>query len=131
MANSSQVIVLVADEKDATLSANNDGVTRVLRHMERVSPVNDTEEDCRAGAIARHIFACQIMMALSRCAHEHDCEGVIIFAAAAMMEELRRVQTGTVTRLLLAQIVGKPTDACRFPGYSAANAQMAYCGGLQ
>ncbi len=45
-----------------------------------------------------------------------------------MMEKLRLVQTKSVARRLIAQIVGKPAEPCRFPGISAANAQAAYCG---
>jgi hypothetical protein len=131
MASSSQVLVLVADEKSAKLYANKDGVTRLLRLMDRVSPVNDAGDEDHKSASALHVFACELMMALGRCLREQDCDGVVIFAEAPMMEELRLVQTGTVARRLLAQIVGKPTESSRFPGLSAANAQLAYCGGLQ
>ena len=129
MSNCSEILVLVADENHATLYANNDGVTRRLRQIERVSPmaVNADEFD---GA-SSHVFACELMMALGRCVREQLYESVIIFAEAPMMEALREVQTGTVAKVLLAQIVGKITETCRFPGIVAANAPLAYQGGLQ
>ncbi len=129
MANSSQLLVLVADENSATLYANNNGVTRQLRQIERISPMDISQQEL--DATPRHLFACELMMALGRCVRELDCNGVVIFSAPSMTEELRQVQTGTVTRMLLAHIVGKPTPASRFPGVSAANARLAYCGAVK
>lgn len=131
MKNSSEVLVLVADEKSATFCANSNGVTRKLRTIDRVAPNNDApDQDLKAAAAARNRFACQLMMALGRDAGQHPYEGIIIFAEGPMMEELRRVQTSVVSRMLLAQIVGKPFQASDFPGRSAANAQQSYCGAV-
>lgn len=131
MTNSSEVLVLVADEKRATFCANSHGVARKLRTIDRLTPQNDAaDHDPQAAAAARNRFACQLMMALGLDAGQHPYEGIIIFAEGPMMEELRRVQTSVVSRMLLAQIVGKPFQASGFPGRSTANAQQAYCGAV-
>jgi hypothetical protein len=121
MSGNSKVLVLVADEKCGTLCANSEGNTRLLRCIDRVTPSNDSHTSQEA----RHIFACELMMALGRDAGLQDYDGVIIYAEEAMMEELRQVQTGVISRLLIAQIVGRPTPNSYFPG-RPANAQMAY-----
>lgn len=121
MQNSSKVLVLVANEKCGTLCANNEGVTRHLRSIDRIVPVNDADPSPHA----RHIFACELMMALGRDASLQDYDGVIIYAEEPMMEELRRVRTSLISRLLIAQIVGRPTPTSHFPG-RPANVEMAY-----
>jgi hypothetical protein len=99
---------LVADEKNATLSASTDGVTQVLRTINQVVPVKDGDLG------ARHNFACQLMMALSRGIGEHTYDGVIIFAEAQMMGELRKVKTGLVSRAIIAEVVRAP-EVTAFP----------------
>jgi hypothetical protein len=131
MTGYSEILVLIANEKNATICANLDGVTRQLRTIEYFSPVIDDHNDSKAALSNRYVFACELMMALGRSVRENVCEGVVIFAEAKMMEELRRVQTGTVTRLLLAQIVGLPSEYCGFADFSAANTELAYCEALQ
>jgi hypothetical protein len=128
MEKSSEVLVLVAGENNATILANHDGVTRHLRSVNRMVPRNDNREDGESRA--RHIFACELMMMLGADASRKNYDGVIIFAEASMMEELRLVQTSAISRLLIAQIVGKPSEHCRFPGRSAANAELAYRGAV-
>ncbi len=128
MDKSSEVLVLVASEKNATILANHDGVTRQLRSVNRMVPGNDDCEDAQSRA--RHIFACELMMMLGADAARKNYDGVIIFAEAQMMEELRLVQTSAISRLLIAQIVGKPSEHSQFPGRSAANAELAYRGAV-
>ncbi len=128
MQNSFGTLILVANEQSATLCANNDGVTRLLRSIDRVLPINDTQKNANHANYSpsgRHIYACELMMALGRGATEHDYDGVVIFAEAPMMEELRSVQTRKISRLLIAEIVGVPSEEqCQFR--SAANTEIAY-----
>jgi protein required for attachment to host cells len=121
MEDTSKVLVLVANETRGTLCAASEGTTRLLRSIDRVIPSNDSNPAPQA----RHIFACELMMALGRDASLQQYDGVIIYADEAMMEELRRVQTSLVSRLVIAHIVGRPTPASHFPG-RPANAEMAY-----
>ncbi len=114
MTGSCEVLVLVAGEKSATLCANSDGHTRLLRPMNRALPGNGSDEQLAGDA--RQAFACELMMALCRDTGAHAYDGVIIFAEAPMMEELRRIQTRAISRLMLAQIVGKPAQDSRFAG---------------
>lgn len=133
MNTASEVLVLVANERNATLCVNSGGVSHLLRSVDRAAPTKNIREDAtpeHASSSARHTYACELMMALGRSAKERDYDGVIIFAEAPMMEELRQVQTSAISRLLIAQIVGVPTGPCRFPGRSAANAELAYRGAL-
>jgi hypothetical protein len=120
MAGYSNVLVLVADEASAVLSANTDGFTRNLRTIDRTIPM------AKGDLYTRYDFACQLMMVLHRIIGENDYDGVLIFADAPMMEELRRVKTERVSRALIAEIVGKPGKANAFPALSAATAQLAY-----
>jgi len=126
-----EILVLVANEKAAALYSNNDGASRLLRRIERVLPRNETGDDFNPGAIPSHMFACELMMVLGHCAYKQDCDGVMIFAEGSMMEDLRRVTTHTVAKLMLAQIVGKIIEPFRLPDAGAANAQLALCGGLK
>jgi hypothetical protein len=128
MTSSSEILVLIANEKNATLCANTDGVTRLLRSIDRVLPANDARGDGENARSTQHMFACELMMALCRGMREHTYEGVVIFAEAPMMGELRRVQTSAVSRALIAEVVGKPSEISHFPGRSSANAQQAYRG---
>jgi len=125
MSGNSNVLVLVADEKCGTLCANSEGNTRLLRCIDRVTPSNDSHTLQES----RHIFACELMMALGRDADLQNYDGVIIYAEEAMMEELRRVQTSQVSRLLMARIVGRPTPTSHFPG-RPANAESAFGGAV-
>jgi hypothetical protein len=128
MSSDSKVLVLVANEKSATLCSNSNGVTRQLRAINRIA---HTDGSFDASASARHVYACELMMALSRNAREQDYDGVVIFADAAMMEELRGVQTNFISKMLIAEVVGAPSDPCVFPGASAGRAQMAYRAGAR
>jgi hypothetical protein len=120
MANYSEILVLIANGGNATLCANTDGVTRFLRAIDRVLPANDTGD-------AMHIFACELMMALCRGMDEHAYEGVVIFADALMMKQLRQVQTSTVSRALLAEVVGTPSQMSPVVGL-IANPQLNHQG---
>jgi hypothetical protein len=129
MPNCSEVLVLVANEKTATLCANSEGETRLLRAIDR-TPARDA--DPRTVSTAdRHAFACELMLAMGRDLRDHPYDGVIIFADTPMMAELRTVQTSQISRLLIAQIVGTPSAHCQFPGRGAASANMANEGVLQ
>lgn len=128
MKSANEILVLVADDRNATLCANTDGATRLLRSIECVLPAGGTAQDDEGGLRVRHNFACELMMALCRSTSEHVYDGVVIFAEAPMMDELRRVQTKAIAQLVIAQVVGKPSEASRFHGGSAANAQMGYRG---
>jgi hypothetical protein len=121
MQNCCKVLVLVANEKCGMFCVNGDGITQHLRSIDRVVPVNDADPSPEA----RHIFACELMMALGRNAGLQHYDGVIIYAEELMMAELRRVQTRLISQLLIAQIVGRPTPTSHFPG-RPANAEMAY-----
>lgn len=116
----SSVLVVFADETKAALCVNSDGVTRVLRTIYQVVPVKDGDRR------ARHNFACQVMMVLSRYLAESTYDGVMILAEAAMIEELHEVQTFEVSRALIAEIVGKPFEVYSFPDFNAASVPMAY-----
>jgi protein required for attachment to host cells len=128
MGRSSEVLVLVADETSATLHANCNGSTRLLHAMDRNSKAQAREDDHARSATQR--FADELMRLLNATALRKNCEGVIIFAEGAIMEELRRVQSGLVSRLLIAQIEGRPTQTSLFPGRSAGHAELAYRGAL-
>jgi hypothetical protein len=130
MTRSLEILVLIANDRNATLCANMDGVTRFLRSIDCVlparNPLTETEDLLRV----RHNFACTLMMALCRSTGEHAYDGVVIFAEGSMMEELRRVQTKTISQLIIAQVVGKPLDVSPFPGRSATNEQMTSRGAI-
>jgi hypothetical protein len=128
MTRSSEILVLIANDRNATLCANADGVTRFLRAIDCILPMGSLFQHGEDMLRVRHNFACTLMMALCRSTVEHVYDGVVIFAEAPMMEELRRVQTKTISQLMIAQVVGKPSEAGSFPGRSAANEQMVYRG---
>jgi hypothetical protein len=131
MQKSSEVLVLVANERNATLCSNKAGVTRLLRSIDCISPVtrtNDNLDPARSLSTTRHVYACELMMVLGRYVSERQCEGVIIYADTAMTDEIRSVRTALISQLLIAQIVGTPSEQCHFPGRSAANAELAYSG---
>ena len=125
MSDTSNILVLIADEKCGTLCTNSDGITRLLRCVDRVTPSNDGQTSREA----RHIFACELMMALGRDASLQDYDGVIIFAEETMMEALRCVRTSQISRLLIAQLVGHPTPMSHLPG-QPANTQLALGGAV-
>lgn len=132
MTDQGEILVLIADENKATLSASTGGVTQLLRSIERV--LKDTSHIGEEAIDSRRRFACELMMALCRSVGERICDGVVIFAEAPMMDELREVQTSSISRLMVAHIVGKPSQASqfpsRFPGVSAANAELDYRGAV-
>jgi protein required for attachment to host cells len=130
MTGSSNILVLVADEKSATLCANTDGVSRLLRTMHNFPPVNDRIGDGDFTSTDQHVFACELMMALCCDTGKYRYDGLVIFADAAMMQEIRRVQTRTISQLVIAHIVGKPAGATQFLGAVGAAAGIGHEGVL-
>ena len=130
MTNCSEILVLIANEKSATLCANADGVTRFLRSIDCVLPVGSLSQDGVDLLRVRHNFACTLMMALCRSIGDHAYDGVVIFAEAPMMEELHRVQTKTIAMLVIAQVVGKQSDASTVSDWETANTQVAVRGAV-
>lgn len=130
MTSSTEILVLIANDRHATLCANTDGATRLLRSIECVLPVGSLCQDGEGMLRVRHNFACELMMALCRSTGDHMYDGVVIFAEGPMMDELRRVQTKAISQLMLAEVVGIPSGAGPFPGCNAANAQLAYLGAV-
>lgn len=131
MTSFSEILVLIANDSNATLCANADGVTRFLRAIDCVLPVGSLRpENGEDLDRVRHNFACTLMMALCRSAGERAYDGVVIFAEGPMMEELRRVQTKTIAKLMIAQVVGKQPDASTFSDWKAANTQTAVRGAV-
>jgi hypothetical protein len=129
MSSISEILVLVAGDKKAALYASNDGVSRLLRQIDRASPMTAAGDELDADS--GDIFACALTMALGLRVREQDCDGVIIFADAPMMGALHRARTRAVERLILAEIVGEIAETCCLPGFAAAHAPLACHGGLQ
>jgi hypothetical protein len=125
MISSSEILVLIVNDRNARLCANSNGVTRLLRTIDRFLPANDVCHDIGNAFDTETFFACELTMALCRCMSEQTYEGVVIFAHGPMMEQLRQVQTSTISRVLLAEIVGTPCEAGYFPGRSAINPEPA------
>ncbi|MDB5735876.1 MAG: hypothetical protein JWP16_1190 [Alphaproteobacteria bacterium] len=131
MTDRCEILVLVADDNNATISSNTNGESRLLRTFDRIQPRHREIGGSEAAHANRHVFACELIMALGRSAGECSCDGVVIYADASMMDELRQVQTSVIARLIVAQIVGKPARHSQFPGRSVANAELAYRGAVQ
>jgi hypothetical protein len=131
MISSCEILVLIVDDQKATLCANSDGVTRLLRTIDRFLPANDAHRDAGNAFDAGTFFACRLTMALCRYMSERTYDGVVIFAQAPMMEELRKVQTSAISRVLIAEIIGMPSEFGHFPGCSATNAELIYRGALR
>jgi hypothetical protein len=131
MADGSKILILIANKTNATLCSNVDGVTRYIRTIECVAPPDDMRRPDEEAFDHQNVFVCELMMALRRTTDEHAYEGVVIFAEAPMMEDLRRVQTSDVARLIIARIVGVPSEWPQFSSTGAANLSLAHVGGLQ
>lgn len=121
------VLVLVANENCATLSANSEGETRLLRSINRAPLPQQMHSDSDLLLVttsARHLFASELMMALGRDLRDRPYDGVVIFADLGMMAELRTVATSEVSRLLIALIAGTPSAPGLLPGFGAAHGDM-------
>jgi hypothetical protein len=132
MTNPSEVLVLVANEKHASICVISDGATRMLRSIDRVFHTQDAQEDAQTAALtARNNYACELMMALGRDASHHEYDGVVIFCDAQMTDHLRDVRTSLISRLLIAQILGMPGGPCHIAHNSLVNAESIKQGALQ
>jgi hypothetical protein len=128
---SSSIWVLVANEHEAAICASRNGTSELLRSMK--GETVPSRSDCGGldkmhdSSFFKRAFAGDLMQALCRGAVERAYDGVIIVANASMLEQLRCIRPNLVATLLIAEIVGGPSEnfgLTGLPDYTNANAMQ-------
>jgi len=101
--------VLVANERDAVICTNDDGVSRLLQVISR-KHVLSTDPEAR-----RRAFCWQLMIELFRGAQRQAFDGLVIIAPDEMLRELRRIAMPEIRQLLVAEIPAADSATLEIP----------------
>lgn len=110
MSESAELLILAVNEGGGELAAYKNGKGRHLRSMKRPPEMRASEDPLDANAArspqdrARHIFACQLTMAIEWELSRVRAEELVLLADRAMLDELREVRTSATARLRVREV---------------------------
>jgi hypothetical protein len=121
-----EVLILVVNDRCATLCSNCNGVTHFIRSVKGRCPKVPCE--LREGADyvgrdvgAKRMFARELIAMLEHDVDDHQYEGVIILADESIDRELRQIGPTRLSHLLIAHLIDPPAR-CREFSFGGLNA---------